>query len=130
MTSVRKTINDVMAEAEARLERLEAVEAAVAVDAGALLIDVRAADSRRIDGVIPGSHHVPLSVLEWRVDPTSDHADPRVARVDAQLVLVCEHGYCSALAAARLHDLGFTRATDVIGGFAAWRGAGLPVSVE
>jgi rhodanese-related sulfurtransferase len=70
-----------------------------------------------------------LSVLYWRVDPTSGFDDPRLFDRERQVVLVCAHGYSSSLAAATLQDLGFTRATDVIGGFEAWLAAGRPVGV-
>ena len=67
------------------------------------------------------------NVLVWRADPSSPAHDPRIARLDAVVVIVCQQGYQSSLAAANLHDLGFTRATDLIGGFEAWVGAGLPI---
>lgn len=93
-------------------------------------MDTRSTDERRRDGVIPGSLHVPLSVLEWRFDPAADPAfrNPHVHGLDQRIVLVCAHGFSSSLAAARLLDLGFSQATDLAGGFAAWRDAGLPVS--
>jgi rhodanese-related sulfurtransferase len=116
-----------LARARSTLRRLEPREALSAQRDGALLIDTRAEDARRRDGVIPGSLHLPLSVLEWRVDPDSESRDPRVGGLDTRLVIVCAHGYSSSLAAARLQELGFTHATDVIGGFEAWADAGLPV---
>jgi rhodanese-related sulfurtransferase len=70
--------------------------------------------------------HVPRSVLEWRLDVSSGYANPHVARPDLELILVCDEGYSSSLAAAALHDLGYTRAADLVGGFRAWRVAGLP----
>lgn len=93
------------------------------------MVDTRSADQRRCDGVIPGSLHIPLSVLEWRVDPDADPAfrNPHVHGLDERLVLVCAHGFSSSLAAARLLDLGFAGATDLAGGFEAWRAAGLPI---
>ena len=80
--------------------------------------------SERATGIIPGSVHVPLSVLEWRADPSSAFANPHLA--GRTLILVCAHGYSSSLAAARLADLG-VEAGDVDGGFEAWREAGLPI---
>ena len=94
---------------------------------GATLIDTRDGDLRSRDGHIPGSVHVPLSVLEWRVDPTSGHQSAAVAGREDRLILICHEGYSSSLAAVRLHDLGFANTTDVIGGFVAWAAAGLPV---
>jgi len=125
----RKTIDDLLREARSRLERLEPEEALTAQEAGALLIDTRSQDERRREGVIPGSLHIPRSVLEWRLDPDNDpaHRSPFVEGLDQWIVLVCAHGYSTSLAAATLQDLGFSRATDVIGGFTAWKDRGLPV---
>jgi rhodanese-related sulfurtransferase len=79
--------------------------------------------------VIPSSLHIPRSVLEWRLDPDADAAyrTPHVQGLDQWLVLVCAHGYSTSLAAATLQELGFHRATDLIGGFTAWKEQGLPV---
>lgn len=125
--SHRLTVNDLVAASRARIARLDPHAARSAVDDGAILIDTRCAEQRRETGVIPGSIHVPLSVLYWRLDPSSGFNDPRVADPERQVILVCAHGYSSSLAAATLQDLGFSRATDVEGGFAAWQGAGLPI---
>jgi rhodanese-related sulfurtransferase len=67
-------------------------------------------------------------VLEWRVDPESPWRNPHVGGLDRHLILVCDHGYCSSLAAATLVQLGFARATDLVGGYLAWRDAGLPTA--
>lgn len=125
----RKTIDDLLAEARSRLERLEPDEALAAQRHGALLVDTRSHDERRREGVIPGSLHIPRSVLEWRLDPDADPAyrSPYVSGLDQWLVLVCAHGFSTSLAAATLQDLGFARATDMIGGFTAWKEKGLPV---
>jgi rhodanese-related sulfurtransferase len=129
---VRTTIDDLLRDARSRLVRLEPDDALAAQQTGALLIDTRSADERQREGVIPGALHVPLSVLEWRLDPAANPAfhNPHVEGLDQQLVLVCAHGYSTSLAAARLQQLGFRRATDVVGGFTAWRDAGLPVRAE
>jgi len=82
---------------------------------------------RRKSGIIPGSVHVPLSVLYWRLDPTSGHNDPSLSDPERRITLVCADGYSSSLAAATLRDLGFGRATDLDGGFNGWVAAGLPV---
>lgn len=123
---MRRTIGDVLAEAQARLQRLTAREAWDAMQRGWLLIDTRSSDDRQERGIVPGSVHVPLSVLEWRVDPTSASAAPEIAGHEDQLILMCAGGYSSSLAALRLHEIGFTRTTDVIGGFTAWLEQGLP----
>jgi len=123
----RRTIGDLLESARSRLDRLEPAAAYQAVQGGALLVDTRCAELRRESGVIPGSIHVPLSVLYWRLDPTSGHDDARLSDPTGRVVLICAHGYSSSLAAATLRDLGFDRATDVVGGFEAWAAAGLPV---
>jgi len=94
---------------------------------GAVLIDIRSDCQRDRDGVVPGARFVPRNVLEWRLDPACRQRDPSLARRDARVVLICHEGYQSSLAAATLHQFGLTSATDVIGGFDAWRTAGLPV---
>jgi rhodanese-related sulfurtransferase len=90
---------------------------------------MRSHDERSRTGVIPGSLHIPRSVLEWRLDPAADPAfhNPHVDGLDQRIVLVCAHGYSSSLAAGSLQVLGFSRATDLDGGFVAWQAAGLPV---
>jgi rhodanese-related sulfurtransferase len=125
----RTTIHDLLRDARSRLDRLEPEQALAAQREGALLIDTRSGDERGRDGVIPASLHIPLSVLGWRLDPHADPAfhNPHIRGLDQRLVLVCAHGYSSSLAAATLQELGFSRATDLVGGFAAWREAGLPV---
>ena len=123
----RRTINDLLAAARARIDRLTPGAALDAMRRGALLVDTRSADLRERDGVIPGSVHVLLSVLFWRLDPASGYDDPALSDLDRQVVLVCHHGYSSSLAASTLRELGFARAGDVDGGFEAWAAAGLPV---
>lgn len=123
----RATIGSLLEAARARLERLEPSAARAALDEGALIIDTRCTELRSETGVIPGSVHIPLSVLFWRLDPRSESADPGLADPDRRVVLICAHGYSSSLAAATLLDLGYARATDIIGGFEAWAAAGLPV---
>jgi rhodanese-related sulfurtransferase len=125
---VRRTLDELMREAQARIERLEPAEALAAVEAGALLVDIRSDTDRERDGVVPGSLHIPRTVLEWRLDPDGEWRSPHACGLEDQLLLVCDHGYSSVLAAATLADLGFVRVRDVICGFAAWRSAGLPVT--
>ncbi|MEA2281917.1 MAG: hypothetical protein QOK21_2524 [Solirubrobacteraceae bacterium] len=125
---MRRTIHDVLADARARLDRLEPAEAQRAVaEEDALIVDLRSELQRERDGVVPGAIHVPRNVLEWRLDPDSGAADPRIGGLGRRVVVMCDEGYQSSLAAAALHDLGFERATDLAGGFQAWRAAGLPV---
>lgn len=92
-------------------------------------MDLRSHDERAREGVIPGSVHVPRSVLEWRVDPESGYSNPVVADRDSELILVCHEGYSSSLAAASLRELGRERVADLIGGFEAWCDAGLETIV-
>jgi rhodanese-related sulfurtransferase len=128
----RTTIDELLATARARLQRLGAEEAWAAADAGdALLVDIRSEVQRFADGRIPGALTVPRNALEWRADPGCAHRDPLLsADLDRLVVLVCDEGYQSSLAAATLQDLGFRRATDLVGGFRAWRAAALPVDHE
>src|SRR5215210_599762 len=121
------SVEDLLEGARARLERLSPAEAQAALGRGALLVDIRAESQRATDGEVPGATSVPRNVLEWRLDPGSPHRDPELARPGAQIVLMCNEGYQSSLAAATLQDLGLPRATDLDGGFQAWRAAGLPV---
>ncbi len=123
----RQTIDGLLAVARSRIERLEPEAAARAVSAGAFLVDIRCGDDRRSAGTIPGSVHVPLSVLFWRLDPSSGHDDPALSDLARPIVLICAHGYSSSLAAATLRGIGFASVADVIGGFESWAAAGLPV---
>ena len=118
--------------ARSRLSRLTASRAEQATAHGALIIDIRCACQRRRDGLVPGAIGIERNILEWRVDPRSPWRDPRLAQCRGPLILMCAQGYQSSLAAAGLHDLGITSATDLIDGFEGWREAGLPVhaSVE
>ncbi len=124
----RQTLAELLARAEARIDRLQPDDASAAAAEGALIIDIRSAFDRERDGIVPGSLHIPRTVLEWRLDPTSAWRNPSVGSLDDPIVLLCDHGCSSVLAAATLADLGFTRVGDVIGGFAAWREARLPIA--
>jgi rhodanese-related sulfurtransferase len=125
--TARRTIGEVLEDARARLERLEPAEAQAAMQRGALLVDIRPVEQRTAHGEIPGAHQVDRNVLEWRLDPESGAPDPDLARPEARVIVLCQQGYQSSLAAVALQDLGFTHATDVAGGFDAWEAAGLPV---
>ena len=122
----RRSIDQVLAEARTRLDRLAPQQALRAVRAGAVLVDIRPAAQRAAEGEIPGALIVERNVLEWRFDPASAARLPQ-ARYDLHVVVFCSEGYTSSLAAAALQDLGVRRATDLDGGFAAWQAAGLPV---
>jgi rhodanese-related sulfurtransferase len=95
--------------------------------AGAVLVDIRPAAQRAMEGEVPGAVVIERNVLEWRLDPHSDARLP-VADHALRVLVLCSEGYTSSLAAASLQDLGIRRATDVVGGFAAWRAAGLPTT--
>jgi rhodanese-related sulfurtransferase len=126
----RRTIDERLRRAQARIDRVDPQAAWAAVAAGALLVDLRSHDERAASGVIPGSLHIPRSVLEWRLDPASPHRNPAAADLSRELILVCADGYSSSLAAVSLQELGHRRVADVVGGFRAWQAAGLPVRQE
>lgn len=119
-------INTLLAQARTRLERLSPHDTLAASQAGALLVDIRPQINRRIEGAIPGAIVIDRNVLEWRLDPASE-ARIAEAAYDAWLVLFCNEGYASSLAAVSLQELGIGAATDMIGGYRAWRALGLPV---
>ena len=115
-------IDGVLAAARARITpRLAPWELEAAVAAGALIVDTRPASLRERDGSLPGAVVVERNVLEWRLDPTSPHRLEQVDDPHRQVVIVCDEGYASSLAAAALRDLGLTCATDLEGGYQAWR---------
>ena len=122
-------VDELLAQARAGLERLGPREALAAVrEQGALLVDVRTAEQRARDGELPGALRHSLNHLEWRADQTAETPDPAFAGAQDRIVVVaCDQGYSSSLAAARLQTIGFPHATDLDGGFQAWRAAGLPV---
>jgi rhodanese-related sulfurtransferase len=124
-----RSIDDHLAAVRERLVRLTPAEAAAAVrDGGALLVDIRYGALRDRDGTVPGAAIVERNELEWRLDPQGSHRLARATGHDLPVVVMCNEGYASSLAAASLKDLGLHRATDVVGGFQAWRAAGLPVT--
>ncbi|MFM9371822.1 rhodanese-like domain-containing protein [Streptomyces sp. Da 82-17] len=111
------------------LDRIDPLAAHAAAEAGeALLVDIRYAALRERDGLIPGALVVERNELEWRLDPQGSHRLPEATGHDVHVVVVCNEGYASSLAAASLQQLGLYRATDLTGGFQAWRAAGLPVT--
>jgi rhodanese-related sulfurtransferase len=121
------TIDELLEEARRGVRRMSPTEALVAQRGGALLVDHRSEAQRRCDGEIPGALILCLTVLEWRLDPTGTARIPEAVGHDLPVVLLCNEGYSSSLAAARLRRLGLHRATDVIGGFQGWRATGLPI---
>ena len=123
-----KTVDELLSEARALLPyRPSPAEARAAQANGALLVDIRGDDQRRADGLIPGAVLLARNVLEWRCDPASPWRDAAIRTWDQVIIVVCQEGFQSSLAAAALQRLGLRNATDLDGGFAAWREAGLPV---
>jgi rhodanese-related sulfurtransferase len=120
-------VDRLLEEARSGLRRVGPEAAAEAMRAGAVLVDIRSDSQRAEDGLVPGAVVIPRNVLEWRCDPTSDWRDERVSDAEVDLIVMCNEGYQSSLAAAVLQRLGLRRATDLDGGFQAWRAAGLPV---
>jgi rhodanese-related sulfurtransferase len=119
-------VEKMLAEARRRLRRVDPEEARAAMERGAVLVDIRVESQRARDGVIPGARYVPRNEIEWRADPACDWRDPVVSDPDRKLIVMCNEGYQSSLVAATLKELGLD-ATDLDGGFQAWRRAGLPV---
>ena len=120
------TVEELLAEARAQIERLSPAEAQKAAAEGDLLIDIRPIEQRQRDGLVPGAAVVDRNVLEWRLDPDGEHRDPDLARRDRRIILICDEGYQSSLAAATLRRFGLD-SCDVIGGVQDWRAAGLPL---
>ncbi|GGS93186.1 MULTISPECIES: rhodanese-like domain-containing protein [Streptomyces] len=122
-------IDALLERVRAGYRRIEAREAHEEARSGeALLVDIRYAALRERDGLIPGAVVVERNELEWRLDPQGSHRLPEATGHDLRVVVICNEGYASSLAAASLHQLGLHRATDLVGGFQAWRAEGLPVT--
>ncbi|MFJ2210647.1 rhodanese-like domain-containing protein [Streptomyces sp. NPDC101062] len=121
-------IDELLERVRADLDRLEPREAFEAAVDGALLVDIRYAALRERDGLIPGALVVERNELEWRLDPQGNHRAPEATSHELRVVVVCNEGYASSLAAASLRQLGVHRATDLVGGFQAWKAEGLPVT--
>jgi rhodanese-related sulfurtransferase len=120
------TVDEFLTQARAELDRVTPAEADELRRTGALLVDIRPHANRLAEGEIPGAVPVERIVLEWRLDPASEHRLPGVTP-DTRIVVLCNDGYASSLAARDLHRLGLPSATDIVGGFRAWAAAGLPV---
>jgi rhodanese-related sulfurtransferase len=114
-----RTIDEILSEARARLDRITAAALAGEMAGGAVLVDIRPLEQRQRDGELPGALVIDRNVLEWRLDPASPNAIPQ-AGYDRRVIIVCNEGFSSSLAAATLQDIGVMRATDLIGGFQAW----------
>jgi rhodanese-related sulfurtransferase len=113
-------IDGLLARARSRLTRVDVADLEAEVAAGAFLVDIRPVEQRRRDGDLPGALVVDRNVLEWRLDPTSAYRLPGMDDPDVRVIVVCNEGYGSSLAAATLQDLGLSRATDLVGGYQAW----------
>ena len=122
----RRSVDDLLAEARASLDRVTPQAAQRLAGDGALIVDTRPAANREQEGTIPGAIWVERNVLEWRLDPAGAHRIPEIASYEQVVIVVCNEGYASSFAARSLQDLGLARATDLIGGFRAWKAAGLP----
>ncbi|MEU6465005.1 rhodanese-like domain-containing protein [Streptomyces sp. NPDC046976] len=122
-------IDELLERVRTGYRRVEAREAYDTARTGeALLVDIRYAALRERDGLIPGAVVIERNELEWRLDPQGSHRLPEATGHDLRIVLICNEGYASSLAAASLHQLGLHRATDLVGGFQSWRSTGLPVT--
>jgi rhodanese-related sulfurtransferase len=117
----RQSIDEVLDAARASLTRVTPAQARAAMAAGALLVDIRPSEQRLRDGEIDGALVIDRNVLEWRLDPASPHRIPEAGDYERPVIIVCNEGYASSLAAATLQQLGLEHATDVIGGYQAWR---------
>jgi rhodanese-related sulfurtransferase len=114
------SIDEILAEARARLDRVAPEDLERERSNGAVVVDIRPVEQRMRDGVLPGAIVIDRNVLEWRLDPSCDHHIPDIASHDTRVVIVCNEGYSSSLAAALLRDIGLHHATDLIGGYQAW----------
>ena len=123
-----RSIDRILADARSRLDRLDPAQAHAEASDGALLVDIRPAAQRAEEGEIPGALIIERNVLEWRLDPGCEARIPEATGYDLRVIVFCSEGYTSSLAAASLHDLGLTRATDLAGGFKAWKAAGFPIT--
>lgn len=121
-----RTVAEMLADARARIRRLDPDQTRAAVARGALLVDIRPAWQRAASGAYPGALVIERNHLEWRLDPTSEARVPQAVNHDVEVIVACQEGYTSSLAAAALIDLGLHRSADLAGGFVAWQAAGLP----
>jgi rhodanese-related sulfurtransferase len=115
------SVDELLQQARERLERVEPADLPDELARGAVLVDIRADYERAADGEVPQAIFIPRNVLEWRCDPASPWRDPRVSDPSRRVIVMCNEGYQSSLAAAVLQDLGLHDATDLVGGYQAWR---------
>jgi rhodanese-related sulfurtransferase len=120
-SGARCSIDDILSTARARLDRVAPEDLEREQRDGALIVDIRPIEQRERDGELPGAIVIDRNVLEWRLDPSCEQHISNINTYNARIVIVCNEGYGSSLAAAILHDLGLNRATDLVGGFQAWR---------
>jgi rhodanese-related sulfurtransferase/predicted metal-dependent enzyme (double-stranded beta helix superfamily) len=120
------SIDELLAEARSGLHRLRPEAAFAALTDGAVLVDIRPLEQRIVEGEVPGAIIISRNVLEWRLDPRSEARIPALARPDTRAIVMCSEGYASSFAATSLRRIGLAEATDLDGGFQAWRAAGLP----
>ena len=128
--TVRTTVHDLLWAARATIRRVAPDELIheLGHDRPPIVVDTRTHTDRCRSGVIDGSIHIPRTVLEWHLDAANGYRHPAVTGLDDPLVLVCNGGYSSSLAAANLVQMGFTDVRDLIGGMRAWLLAGLPTA--
>jgi rhodanese-related sulfurtransferase len=122
-----RSVDELVDAARASLQRVTPIEARDAARNGALLVDTRPSELRARDGTIPGALVIDRNVLEWRLDPASPHRIAEITSHDQHVILFCDEGWASSLAARSLQELGLRNATDLVGGIQAWKAAGLPV---
>jgi rhodanese-related sulfurtransferase len=118
--SRQSAVDRLLEDARRDLDRVEPEQLAAEVAAGALVVDIRPSEARVPEGELPGALVVDRNVLEWRLDPRGDWRLPEVTGPDQQVVLFCDEGYASSLAAATLREVGLRGATDLDGGYQAW----------
>ena len=124
-----KTVEQFLDEARALLpHRCSPEETLIEIKAGTMVIDIRGDEQQHRDGLIPGTIIIRRNVLEWRCDPVSPWHHPRITHHGQKIIIFCNEGYQSSLAAANLQQLGMTLATDMIGGFSSWEALGLPTT--
>ena len=123
-----KSIDQLLEEARSRISRVTPHEAVRRVADGAVLVDIRPQSQREAEGEVPGALVVERNHLEWRFDPQSDARLPQATGYDVDVVVLCQEGYTSSLAADALRSLGLSKASDVVGGYRAWAAGGLPTT--
>ena len=119
--SSESAVNRLLEDVQNKLDRVDPEDLAAEVEAGALVVDIRPIETRGPEGELPGALVVDRNVLEWRLDPTSEDRLPEADDPDRRVILVCNEGYASSLAAETLRRIGLPRATDLVGGYRAWR---------